>query len=224
MASSHGSLARRILLSLLVLLLCASAVFLIVLLFGRVKGEEFAPTHFQSRSFQYYEIPLVHIQVTPIERKSTTDLVSQHVRSRQYVTVAQGPPEQWDIVELNGRPGDAELLTSVLELRQDGKLYWEEWSEDNPQAAQVLWPIVQKLATRQLYVLLPDVFEIARLDPDPQSLKQRIDSFLAPAYADLTEDLAAAGKLEHARTVLDEALAEYPQQSRLREMKARLSP
>jgi len=42
-----------------------------VALFGMVVGEEFSPDKFARRSFIYYEIPLLGIQVSPVYRDDT---------------------------------------------------------------------------------------------------------------------------------------------------------
>ena len=39
-------------------------VFVVTVLFGAVHGVEFCPQTFERRSYSYYELPLVHIQMT----------------------------------------------------------------------------------------------------------------------------------------------------------------
>ena len=53
-------------------LIMVAVLFLLIRLQGHVRGVEFAPTHFQQREFSFFEIPLIHVQITPIRRSATT--------------------------------------------------------------------------------------------------------------------------------------------------------
>ena len=44
---------------------------------GNISGTEFSPTHFQQRDFGFYEIPLIHLQISPIKRSASTPSTGQ---------------------------------------------------------------------------------------------------------------------------------------------------
>ncbi|MGI9473148.1 MAG: hypothetical protein ACR2NZ_16520 [Rubripirellula sp.] len=198
----------------------ATVVIVIVLLIvirtqGFVSGYEFSPTHFQQRRFSFYEIPLIHLQITPIRRSSATPATATYVRQNALITPHTGVPTVWHLVSLSrgltgATPADANLLLDQLEL-SSGKDYWTDWSKKHPKRAKVLWPYVQRLAERELYLLLPSIFELAQLDPhSPQQLQDSIDEYLRREYALLIEDMRSADRDDLADQLLAEALQDYP--------------
>ncbi|MGB7328218.1 MAG: hypothetical protein WBD31_25305 [Rubripirellula sp.] len=193
--------------------------FLIIRTQGFVSGSEFSPTHFQKRDFRFYEIPLVHLQITPISRSSSTTQAARYLRQKNLIPVVTGPPDVWHLVQISrgltgATPLDAQLLTDQLELSLGSDAYWEKWSTDHPKMAKVLWPVVQRLAQRELYVLIPRLMEIAQLqsatDQSPADLQNAIDQYLPEQYASLIVDLREAGRRELADGVRQEATADYP--------------
>ncbi len=216
---SVGSRSR-----LLVLLVGGSVVVVVLaavlLFFGRVEGREFAPSHFQTRSFSYLELPLLKLQITPVRRITQASPLSAYLHTAGMIQRPQGQPTEWHLVEVD-RPGapdsaaDAKLLTDFLEHhRFDGTaragLYWHDWSVDHPALAAVLWPQVQKLAQRELYLLIPDLFRIANQASAPDALARDIDAALKAGYVGLIGDFRAAGQTEVADALKQEAIADYP--------------
>ena len=202
-------------------------LFLLVRVQGYVRGSEFAPTHFQQRDFSFYEIPLLRIQITPIRRTGTTPSTARFLRQKALVKPHTGAPQTWHLVSISrglagSTPADAELLISQLGIRQGSDPYWKTWSNDHPAHAKLLWPVVQKLAERELYVLLPELFEVAQLEQTPQQLQQRIDGMLRVAYVGLIQDMRAANRFDLADQLLDEALADYPADPNLQELRESL--
>lgn len=64
----------------LISVLCiALLIFLMEVWLGHVSGVEFDPVTFQTRTFQYYEIPLLHIQITPVRRKTRSPQASVYL-------------------------------------------------------------------------------------------------------------------------------------------------
>lgn len=58
--------------------------------------------------------------------------------------------------------GDAKILCDSLDIRDHNRgFYWENWTTEHPAAAKVLWPIIARTAQAQLYVLIPDLLDIA---------------------------------------------------------------
>jgi len=202
----------------------ATVVLLVVGFFairvqGSVRGSEFSPTHFQQRDFRFYEIPLVHLQITPIRRSVSTPGTANFLRQKSMVQTPKGQPAYWHLVSI-GRgiseptAADAQFLIDQIQMEQDGVLYWENWSTDHPKSATILWPIVQKLAKRELYVLLPKMFEIAQGyhqgNQSPTELKSDFDSYLISQYTSLIQDMVAADRDEVALQLVAEAKTDYP--------------
>jgi len=152
-------------------LIIALGLTAIVLFFGHVRGREFAPSHFETRSFSFYEIPLLKLQITPIRRTSEQSNLQAYLATTALLTRPTGQAKIWHLIEVDRPPGgawsaDAKLLTDFLDVgdRQrwaQNKSLWHQWSVDHPQHAKALWPRVQKLADRELYVLIPELFRIA---------------------------------------------------------------
>ena len=182
---------------------------------GHVSGQEFSASHFQVRDFRFYEIPLLHIQITPIRRSSRTPIAARYLRQQSLITAPNGPPTSWHLVRLSRgltgpTPGDAQLLVDQLTLQQSGQSYWRRWSRDHPKQAQVLWPLVQRLAPRELYLLIPALLETAQQKQSAAELERALQRQLRREYRELVRDLQAAGRPALAEQLLEEALSEYP--------------
>lgn len=218
------------------LLLTSGTLMLLVLLgivffFGRVQGREFAPSHFEIRRFSFTEIPLLQLQITPIRRVKETSGLQTYLATSSLVRSPTGQPARWHLIELrrlsgSSGPADAKLLTDFLGADQagffaQGNPYWHRWSTENPGHAAILWPLVQKLAERELYVLVPHVFQIADAaatvpksnGQSPDAMEARLHQFLISSYAGLVNDMRAAGKADVAESLRQEALADYPDQT-----------
>jgi hypothetical protein len=214
---------RSIVLGVILTIGIVGVIGLVTLIGGRVTGIEFSPTHFTSRTFNFYEIPLVQLQVSPIERTDLPIPVTNLLRSQNHITFPSGDVEQWQLVEIrrgggSKTLGDAEILTSHMRLGEGGATagsIWEQWSRDNPPAAAVFWPIIKRLAERDLFLLMPELFSIAQRETDAEKLQMAIDQHLRQSYLQLALDLFEAEKLTHAANVLDDALTDYPDDKKL---------
>jgi hypothetical protein len=199
-------------------------LFLVIRTQGRVSGFEFAPSHFQQRQFEFFEIPWIHLQVTPIKRSSSTPDAAQYIRQNGLITVPPGQPTQWHLVSISrGLTGstlaDGQLLTRHLNLGGTTS-FWRKWSEDHPQSAAALWPIVQQIASRELYVLLPRTFELALQLGDSSEFATLIDQLIAKEYLALIREARAAGRDELAQDLLSEAEQDHPDNSSVRALRA----
>ncbi len=176
-------------------------LFIVVRTQGFVSGYEFSPTHFQLRKFSFYEIPLIHLQITPIKRAGATPTTATYVRQNSLITPYSGPPTSWHLVSLSrgltgSTPADANLLVDQLNLLSGGNEYWRKWSIDQPKQAKILWPVIQKLAERELYILMPPLFELSQVEQTPEQLQEKIDNQLRTQYRSLIQDMKAADRDE----------------------------
>lgn len=206
---------RAILVGITSTVVLVGMMALVTLMLGKVQGTEFAPTHFTTRSFSFWELPLLQLQVSPIRRNPVVTPVTNHLRSQGLIDVPSGSPTSWHLVDIqrgvSGRTkADAEILTSYLALGSPAGAVWERWSRRHPAAAKVLWPVIQRLARRELYILMPEVFELASRQHQPQQLTAAIDGHLRDAYLRLATDLRDAGRPELAVSLLKDAAADFP--------------
>ncbi len=209
-------------------LLLTLLLFIVIRTQGHVTGKEFSPTHFQQRDFSFYEIPFIHLQITPIHRAGSTPTTAMYVRQSSLIKPYTGAPQVWHLVSisrgLTGQtPANPQLLLDQLELQHAGDAYWRKWSIDHAKRAKVLWPVIQQLAERELYILMPELFELAQLDLNPQQLQSRIDEMLSQQYHSLIVDMRAADRVELAQQLLFEAISDYPDDPRLMELKSAMA-
>jgi hypothetical protein len=202
--------------SLLGLLGVAFLVFMLTVTFGAVHGIEFSPQTFERRSYSFYELPLVGIQLTGIRHEDLSTVAETALISQKLVTVATDGKQDWHIVVGSRGPrllrqGDAKILMQYLDA-QDGQNNhrWVKWSEDNSQLAKLFWPAVQRLASHELYVFLPDLFELTKTIDDSVKLQQELDRTVAQRLLFLARRLQSRGDHPAAVQVLDEALTLDP--------------
>lgn len=201
-----------------VLALAVGFIFLLftVLMFGLVEGEEFAADTFKRRTFTYYEIPLLHWQVTGIQRDDSAGQLEEHLAKKKLI----GPPNtkqnrktRWDLVssnrtESNSPICDANILCSYLDQRNaDKSLSWLVWSKKKTELAKVLWPAVAELARRELYFFIPDLLQAAKGSSQPEPLKRQLDLTLNGKYRFLAENEQKLKQHKSAIHWFSEALA-----------------
>jgi hypothetical protein len=196
-------------------------VFLATVTFGAVHGTEFCPQTFERRSYSYYELPLVHIQVTGERHEDLTGDTEKHVTSSKYITPA-GPKKDWHVlIGSRGtrlrRPGDAGILMQYLDAEESNNVYrWVRWSEQNSELAKVLWPAVQRVALHDMYIFVPELFDLAKSVDDPKKLQQNLDQFVAGKLLILGRRMVERKDLAAVK-VLDEAITLDPANEQLKE-------
>ena len=200
-------------------------VSLFVLLFvrtqGFVSGREISPDNFLMRDFQFYEIPIVHLQITPIRRTASTPKTAIYLRQKKLIVDPVPATDRWDLVRISrgfsgSTPRDGQLLVDQLSLEHQGNEYWRQWSIDRPGQAKVFWPVIQRLADRELYLLMPPLFELAQRKQTAAELGSKIDQMLVIQYRDLILDMRSAKRDELATGLLDEALKDFPNAKELK--------
>lgn len=182
----------------------------VVLTFGGVRGTEFCPQTFERRTYAFHVLPVVGVQLTPLEHEDKTATAETYLTANNLVT-PPGPQRTWHLVSgtRGTRPaqrGDAQILITYLDSL-DGKDYhrWVQWSEDHPARAKAFWPAVQLLALHELYVFVPDLFDLAKSIDDPQQLRQALDRTVAEKLRLLAARLEAGGQADAAKKARREA-------------------
>lgn len=190
-------------------------------LFGRVEGVEFTADAFSRRKFVFYEIPFIRIQASGIDRSDSTGPVEQFVISKKLVQLIQPsstqPSLRWDLVSARKAGsetafGEAGILCRYFDMRDaEGGHVWLAWSEKHPELARVIWPEVQKLAAKQLYVLIPALFQFARQAVEPDGFSLQIAQFLAERILWLADTERELGNHQRAVDLYTLALEYQPQ-------------
>src|SRR6266568_5109865 len=108
--------------TLMGLLGSALLVLIATLTFGAVHGTEFCPQTFERRSYSYYELPIVRIQVTGERHEDLTGATEVVLTSKKYITPPASGRQDWHVlVGSRGRrlrlPGDAGLLMLYLDAK-----------------------------------------------------------------------------------------------------------
>jgi hypothetical protein len=171
--------------SILGLLGATLLVFVATVTFGAVHGTEFCPQTFERRSYSYYELPIVRIQVTGERHEDLTGDTEKSVTTNKFITPPAGGKQDWHVlVGSRGtrlrQPGDAHILMQYLDAKDSQDAHrWLDWSNDHKPLAQELWPAVQQMAVHELYVYIPDLFDLAKAIDDPVKLKQELDRVVA---------------------------------------------
>lgn len=181
----------RLILSVVSMVGLLAVVFIATVWFGLIGGEEFCPQTFARRSFYYYEIPLVGVQVSPITRSDTTDGFSSFLKLKNYIPAAGNATPRWDLVNdsrsgVETSQGDASILCAYLDaMNSESNSYWEKWSEDHPAIAKVLWPAVAEVAREQLYILIPPLIELAKQASNSAQFQKDLDRLVAEQFCQI---------------------------------------
>ena len=70
----------------------AIAVLLAIRMFGAVQGVEFSPDTFASRTFVYYEIPLIRVRVTGVYRDDISGALQSKVGGPSFTPASSVTP------------------------------------------------------------------------------------------------------------------------------------
>src|SRR6476620_2654488 len=108
-------------------------VFVATVLFGAVHGTEFCPQTFERRSYSYYELPIVRIQVTGERHQDLTGDTEKSITTQKFITPQSGGNQDWHVLLGSSgtrlrQPGDAHILMQYLDaLDSDNYHRWLEW-------------------------------------------------------------------------------------------------
>lgn len=142
-----------------------------------VTGRTFSPDDFNVREFSYVRSNLFSSKANSKQETAVTTL-SMSLRSSNLI--AFKAPKTFHLVSDNktdplSRDTQAVILVNYLKMNND---FWADWNQTNPKLAKVLWHTIQAMAYDRLYILTPQVFDIAMLSSDkkqsPESFEERI--------------------------------------------------
>jgi len=159
--------------------------------FGHVEGEEFSPDTFTRRKYSYYQVPLIRLQISGIDRTTTTGDLELHLTTNKIVTVQNSNNPAWHTIRAKEGNfwlphGDAAILFRYVgESNAPGGVTWLDWTTANANMAAVLWPAVAQLARDELYFLVPDLLAPVAEIKTAAELTAWIDQHLADEYVRL---------------------------------------
>ena len=166
------------------------AFLIFIFLFGGVSGTEFSPDSFQRRSFHYYQIPFLQIQVKGINREAVNNAFGQDLVVLKKITNKNTKNNRWILVRQSNSNyrSDAQILLDFLDA-SDGSSqeYWRQWTIDNDKLSDVLWPFVAKAARDDLYTIVPDIFELVHDDSKPDQLRSDLEATLSNRYTEAAQ-------------------------------------
>jgi hypothetical protein len=197
--------------TLLGILLTTSFVSLMTLWFGGVHGVELNPYSFARRSYSFYEIPIVRLQVRGIRREPVQSTAVDFLEQQKYVADPKKAPDVWHIVvgtrgAREPTIGDPEILVSYLDaLNHETNHQWVAWSEKNPQLAPAFWKAVSRMAQEEQYIFIPDLFDLAATASDPVQFQAALNRQLAARLFELGLRLQEAEEHAEAKKYLAEA-------------------
>lgn len=190
------------------------SVALAILVFGGVSGEEFSPQTFTHRAYWYWQIPILRIQIWPVQRRQLrTDAVTDYLTKNKYLPTANGPI-RWDLVQSSTvssfwNHGDAAVLIKYLDALENesgSDFYWLAWTKKHRKSATLLWPAIARLARTDLYYLMPAVFDRAMISKDPSEFGQELNRLLASEYEQLGMIQMQCARFDQAEALFSAAL------------------
>jgi hypothetical protein len=213
----------------LVILALTMVLLLAAFFFGGVTGEEFNPETFQRRRFQFYEIPLLRVQIWPLSRSDASGELEKLARAQGYVATKLPTDAQWHLFSFRrgaaaSPPFDAQILQRYLDAIDDSRnQYWHLWSTAHPQRAKLFWPHVSRFARLRLYVVLPHLFEIARTAEDDASFTTALEAEVVKWLHYYASRRSERGDVAAARSLVEEGLSLAPNHAELQALAASLA-
>jgi hypothetical protein len=197
--------------TLLGLLVALAVLTFATVQFGAVHGVEFNPYTFSRRSYSFYEVPIIRWQVRGIRREDVASVVVDFLEQQGYVSGKKSPDVWHIVVGTRGvrppRVGDANILVTYLEtLNAEDQHEWVQWSEKNPKLAPLLWKAVSRLAQDELYVFIPELFELATAASDPVLFQKQLNQQLSARLFEVGLRLQAQDDHAAAKKYLAEAV------------------
>jgi hypothetical protein len=141
-----------------------------------VAGREFSADLFQTRNFSFFRIPGTTWNLTATTLGPASSPNSKSVLNHLQSGTGLGP---WQVIEVgqgtrSEQRGPSILVSYLNQTGPDGFNFWDAWSFRNPRLAAVLWPLVQEAARRELYEIVPELFQMAQENAEPDKLQRHL--------------------------------------------------
>ena len=195
----------RLLFGGVVLICIAGLVSFFILNFGWVQGEQLNPVTFEHRRFQYVRLPPSNIHLYPVSYEPDNSPIHDFLKKNKVLSKIEQPKNSiWhESHSTSGgasQTGDAKILVDYLaESDEDGKkLFWIDWSEKNPEMADVFWPLVSKVAQAEAYLIVPELFPFVRTLKDKQTFETKLKKMTADLTGSLGSDFHAVQEFDKA--------------------------
>jgi len=166
----------------------STILLLVAVASGQMIGQEFSPDLFKRRNFHYTQIPIIQFQVYPITRTDYTGELAIYLKQHKYITSTNANQPRWDLIYQGGidpssENCDARLLCEYLDQYDENRnLLWLEWTEDHPALGKVFWPIIAKLARKGDYLLVPELFGLAKDATKVELFQRSLNTSLSQQY------------------------------------------
>lgn len=162
-SSTQPPKKQKPLAGILFLLAIALCSLLSLLYVGTIKGTEFSPNTFQSRSFSYLRIPGTRSRLGPTTLGPSSPTTELEIL--KHLTRQSGPDTWHPIAILNSnltpKYPAALLVESLSRKSPEGNSIWAAWSANHPNLASTLWPFIQWMALNNIYLEIPNILEFA---------------------------------------------------------------
>lgn len=183
--SSHSTLMpntkRRI--AIAAVLLAGGVVYAC----GEVYRDSFSPDSLLRRSSWRYEIPFARIPVTPwVHHEGRPTPVAVYLRQAGYWKDAEERPHRWDYIRgsrFGGRgsfayTGEGSAGDALHAVRLLGNYELIDWSENHPEIAARVWPVVVENIEGRCYFNAYWVTVIAEGSSSLDEFDDRLDAFM----------------------------------------------
>ncbi|TWT38441.1 type 1 glutamine amidotransferase family protein [Blastopirellula retiformator] len=188
-----------------VMLIVCSGGFLLV------TGTQFHPEGFRIRRFVALRIPIIGVQAGGTTYTDDTPQLSKLLVNKGWIARAPLKPAEaeWELIEIDGDwKGSPRYLTDYL--RDDTtRVSLNQWSEDNPLLAGMLWSEIEQAAKLKLYWMAPEMInkmiDFSQLKPVSKSLtkdaradqaKKTLTAYLLTSYQQTQTGAKASGETE----------------------------
>lgn len=230
MSMNAGTSTKRSRVVTVLLILAITFIVFVVLalftmMFGNVAGTEFAPHNFKTRNYHVLRVPLLNLQVWPVQRvEESSPLVEYLFGKDKILTETKKGEAEFDLVEeLAGARtirGDARFLQNYL--TDTSATEWLQWSKDHVDLAKVFWPEVQRVANRKMYAAIPEMFHLASQYDAPDALKAALHKHLSAHYMLIGQAEYEQGEVGPAIVLLEEAKSYAPQDFEIEKLLAEM--
>lgn len=179
-------------------------------------GTEINSHNWEVRQFSYRRDPFTHKQLSGITYQAALSSLPCWISQKDLISVPDPvikghltsqltQPVRWDLIRMNDQYNTigrgSILLRLVNTYGVNSKIFWIDWTNNEPIKAAVLWPAAQQLVSLDLYARLPDLFDQAAVEKDDTLFQQAVAGIMQAALLELSQLRAQLGDEDFARDV-----------------------